>query len=228
MPVPIPPLPPPAPIGIRAGLNGLNQVVVSWTASQGVSSYIVERSLDATNWSTIATGVSATSLTDSSVDASTTYYYRALAVSSAGTSVPSAVASAITSAQTDSLAGQSSYLNPARGKSVIGSVATFTDANAATTAAGFTAKIHWGDGHTSLGTVTGGDGTFTVSGTHKFAALRAYKITVTVGMTVPDQAEVVVTSIAKVSPLAEIRLRSRDKPAPRLVKKPSAARRRER
>jgi hypothetical protein len=48
-------------------------------------------------------------------------------------------------------------------------VATFSDSNGGDTAASFTAAINWGDGVTSAGTVSGGAGTFTVSGGHTYA-----------------------------------------------------------
>jgi N-acetylneuraminic acid mutarotase len=49
-----------------------------------------------------------------------------------------------------------------------GSVTTFTDGNAAETAANFTATITWGDGGNSAGQVTGSGGRFTVSGQHTY------------------------------------------------------------
>jgi hypothetical protein len=48
-------------------------------------------------------------------------------------------------------------------------VATFSDSNGGDTAGSFTATIDWGDGVTSPGTVSGGAGTFTVSGGHTYA-----------------------------------------------------------
>ncbi|HJT32261.1 MAG TPA: hypothetical protein VJ783_09485, partial [Pirellulales bacterium] len=42
--------------------------------------------------------------------------------------------------------------------------ATFTDSNLADTAADFTAHINWGDGTTTFGTISGANGSFTVSG----------------------------------------------------------------
>jgi len=50
-------------------------------------------------------------------------------------------------------------------------VATFTDGNTSDTASGFTATINWGDGSTadSTGTVTGANGSFTVTGNHTYA-----------------------------------------------------------
>ena len=46
--------------------------------------------------------------------------------------------------------------------------ATFTDNNPGDVAGNFAAVINWGDGTTSTGTVTGGDGAFTVTGTHVY------------------------------------------------------------
>jgi len=48
-------------------------------------------------------------------------------------------------------------------------VATFSDSNGGDTPASFTATIQWGDGVTSPGTVSGGAGSFTVSGGHTYA-----------------------------------------------------------
>src|SRR5205807_9628721 len=49
-------------------------------------------------------------------------------------------------------------------------VATFTTADLHVTADAFTAKIDWGDGSDpTSGTVAGGNGSFTVSGTHPLA-----------------------------------------------------------
>ena len=61
-------------------------------------------------------------------------------------------------------------------------VATFSDANTSDTAAQFTATIDWGDGTTadSTGTVTGGNGSFTVTGNHTYADPGHENLTVTV------------------------------------------------
>jgi len=204
---------------MSAGLAGLNQIVLSWSASPGASSYIVERSLDATAWSALAAGVATTSFADSGLSYSTTYFYRTRAVSSFGASTPSLMASAKTQAQPDSLIGHAVSLNVARQKSFTEPVATFADANTATTADHFSAIIRWGDGRTSIGTVSGSDGSFTVMGTHKFATLGVYAIRVIITSNVPDRAQVAVTSSAKVSTLAAIRLSSRAQRAPRVTNK---------
>lgn len=69
---------------------------------------------------------------------------------------------------------------------VSATLATFTDANPLATTADFTSgggsvTVDWGDGTTSPGTVTQtGTGTFSVSGSHNYAALGPYTITVTI------------------------------------------------
>jgi hypothetical protein len=59
-------------------------------------------------------------------------------------------------------------------------VASFTDGNASAPASDFTATISWGDGSTSSGTITGGAGSFTVSGTYTYAAPGVYTIHTTI------------------------------------------------
>jgi hypothetical protein len=53
-------------------------------------------------------------------------------------------------------------------QSFVGSVATFTDTNASDTSSSFTATINWGDGSLSTGTITGGQGNFTIAATHTY------------------------------------------------------------
>ena len=59
-------------------------------------------------------------------------------------------------------------------------VATITDPNTSATASAYLATINWGDGTTSAGTVTGGNGSFTVSGSHPYAAVGTYPVAVTI------------------------------------------------
>jgi hypothetical protein len=54
-------------------------------------------------------------------------------------------------------------------RSFSGAVATYVDSNLADTAATFSPTIQWGDGVNSPSIVTGGSGSFTVSGTHTYA-----------------------------------------------------------
>ena len=61
-----------------------------------------------------------------------------------------------------------------------GVVAHFTDADPTGTASDFLATIAWGDGQTSLGTVTSSGGGFDVSGTNTYAAAGTYSIQVVI------------------------------------------------
>jgi PKD repeat protein len=67
-------------------------------------------------------------------------------------------------------------------QSFTGAVASFTDADPAGVAADYTATIQWGDGTTSPGIVAAAASSFTVTGSHTFAAsaLGLQTITVTV------------------------------------------------
>ena len=67
------------------------------------------------------------------------------------------------------LAGQVLLSSATEGVALASTVATFTDSNSGDQAGGFTSSINWGDGTTTAGTVTGGDGSFTVSGGHTYA-----------------------------------------------------------
>ncbi|MEO7100571.1 MAG: LamG-like jellyroll fold domain-containing protein, partial [Luteolibacter sp.] len=81
-------IPPPAPGSVSAsGGNGSSQILLSWGVASGATSYIVNRStVSGGPYTTIYTGT-ATSYTDTSVSAGTTYYYVIVAVNAAGESV---------------------------------------------------------------------------------------------------------------------------------------------
>lgn len=62
-----------------------------------------------------------------------------------------------------------------------GTVATFTDANPDGAATEYTATITWGDGHTSVGTISGTEaGGFTVSGANTYAEEGSYSLNVVI------------------------------------------------
>ena len=61
-----------------------------------------------------------------------------------------------------------------------GTVATFSDADTSKTPASFTTSINWGDGTTTAGTVSGGSGSFTLSGQHTYTDEGAFTVTSTV------------------------------------------------
>ena len=71
----------------------------------------------------------------------------------------------------------------------------------------------------AVGTVSGANGTFTVSGTHTFARAGAYKVQVTVKLTQPGMANVVVNGTAMViAPSKRVPL-ARPARVPRIVRK---------
>jgi hypothetical protein len=80
-----------------------------------------------------------------------------------------------------------------------GEVATFTDTETTNTAADFVAVIHWGDGSMSAGTVAGGSGAFTVSGSHTYASSGSFPVAVTLTENAPGTATATVTSTANVA-----------------------------
>jgi hypothetical protein len=85
-----------------------------------------------------------------------------------------------------------------------GAVAKFTDSDTANTAADFTAVIFWGDASSSPGTVTGGGGMFTVSGTHTYASVGTFNISVTLTDDPPGTATATASSTATVAPASAL------------------------
>jgi Bacterial Ig-like domain (group 1) len=71
-------------------------------------------------------------------------------------------------------------LSGTEGAEASGTVATFTDPDKSATASEYSASIEWGDGATSAGTVSGGGGSFAVSGKHTYAEEGSYTITVAI------------------------------------------------
>ena len=89
---------PAAPTGLAA-VAGNAQVALSWTATTGASSYKVKRAtVNGGPYTTIATGVTSPSYTNTSLVNGTTYYYVVSAVNGAGESANSAQVSATPSA----------------------------------------------------------------------------------------------------------------------------------
>jgi hypothetical protein len=67
------------------------------------------------------------------------------------------------------------------GTNSCGSVATFSDADAKAVATDYTATIDWGDGTPkSPGTISGSNGSFTVSGCHTYTEEGSHNVTVTI------------------------------------------------
>ncbi len=96
-PAPAPPSTPSAP-GQVTGLTataGANQIVLSWTAVSGATSYDVERGTASTGPFTSIATPTGTTYTDTSITAGVTYDYEVAAVNAGGTGTASAVVSAI-------------------------------------------------------------------------------------------------------------------------------------
>jgi hypothetical protein len=100
--------------------------------------------------------------------------------------------------ESDSLSGTPVTFTATAGTSFTGTVANFTDSYAGNTPADLTATIDWGDATTSAGTVAGGGGSFSVSGTHTYAGSGTFSVTVTLSDDAPGTATAMVTSTAQV------------------------------
>lgn len=89
--------PPDRPTGVAASATSPTSTLVTWAAASGAESYAVERSLDREAWTAAGSaGAGAASFADAALSDDARYYYRVTAVNSAGSSTPSAVASATT------------------------------------------------------------------------------------------------------------------------------------
>ena len=90
------PAAPPPPTGLTANPGTKKKIVLAWTASAGATSYTVRRAtVSGGPYSNVATGVTATSYTNSGLSSGTTYYYVVAAVGPGGTSGDSNQASAV-------------------------------------------------------------------------------------------------------------------------------------
>ncbi|HXW26203.1 MAG TPA: hypothetical protein VEK73_15775, partial [Xanthobacteraceae bacterium] len=76
-------------------------------------------------------------------------------------------------------------------------VATFTDGTANDTAANFTATINWGDGVTTVGTVVGSNGSFTVESGHTYSEAGSLNAVITVTRNT-DGAQIVLPGVVYV------------------------------
>ncbi|HET6883211.1 MAG TPA: hypothetical protein VFI31_23780, partial [Pirellulales bacterium] len=88
--------------------------------------------------------------------------------------------SSMTVAEADVLNGTGMTLAATEGTAFTGAVATFSNTGyASNPASDFAATIDWGDGTTDTGTVSGGAGSYTVSGTHTYNSENTYTPIVT-------------------------------------------------
>src|SRR5262249_24556805 len=103
------PVVPAAPANLVAKALSSTQMNLTWNAgAANVASYVIDRSSDGKNFTTVATGISgtATNWTDpATLTANTTYYYQIRAVNAVGQSQNSNIASATT------LAGAVTYIS---------------------------------------------------------------------------------------------------------------------
>ncbi|HWB08911.1 MAG TPA: TIGR03118 family protein [Pirellulales bacterium] len=121
-------------------------------------------------------------------------------VSGTTTTAIGTIDSTATVSDPNTLTATAGAFTATQGLSTTATVATFTDSNSAATASLFSATINWGDGTTaSAGSVTrGGDGVFTVSGSHAYVENGTLTATVTVSDT-PGTATATTTSVADVA-----------------------------
>ncbi len=93
--------PPATPINLSATAMSATRIDLLWADVTGETLYKIERSTDGTNFTQIATtGADVAKFSDTTVAASTKYYYRVRAGNSAGDSAPSAIVNATTPAAT--------------------------------------------------------------------------------------------------------------------------------
>ena len=84
---------PAAPTNLRVSVpTAKKQLTLSWTASDGATSYNIYRSTDGSSFSSVGS-VTTTAATNSQLSSGKTYYYEVTAVNSAGESAPSNIAS---------------------------------------------------------------------------------------------------------------------------------------
>ena len=100
----------------------------------------------------------------------------------------------------DVLSAQALTPSPTQGQTFTATIALFTDSNVNTLASSFTATINWGDWMTTLGTVSGGSGSFSVQGTHTYSAFGNFPINVQITLGSPVTATASTVSTAAVAP----------------------------
>ena len=101
--------------------------------------------------------------------------------------------------ENDSLSGTPVSFAALAGTVVTTTVANFTDTLTGNVPGDFTATVDWGDATTTAGTVSGGSGAFSVSGTHTYAGTGTFSVTVTLSDDAPGTATAMVTSTAHVA-----------------------------
>jgi hypothetical protein len=108
----------------------------------------------------------------------------------------------VTAGENDSLTGHAVTIHATEGTAFSGTVATFTDTDTTSASGDFTVTIDWGDGSpldTTTGTVSGGNGTFTVAGSHTYADEGTHPVKVTLSDKAPGTASATANSTAVVA-----------------------------
>ncbi|MDR3663814.1 MAG: SdrD B-like domain-containing protein, partial [Mycobacterium sp.] len=90
-------------------------------------------------------------------------------------------------------------VTPVERQQFSGTVATFSDSDTVSPASAFSATIDWGDGTTTTGDISGGSGSFTVSGDHSYGDEGQYAVVVTLAENAPGTAMAVANSTAAVA-----------------------------
>ncbi len=115
----------------------------------------------------------------------------------------------VTVAENDAPTGHGTTISGSPGQALSNVVvATFTDTDTVNVASDFTATVDWGDGTTTAGTVSGGSGTFSVAGTHTYAANAHDTISVTLTDDAPGTATATATSAANIGLAGQVVLTS--------------------
>lgn len=83
-------------------------------------------------------------------------------------------------------------------------VATFTDTDTLAVTGDFTATVDWGDGTIDVGTITGSNGTFTVTDSHTYVAPGQFPVTVTVVDNAPGTANALAFATANIGSHVEV------------------------
>jgi hypothetical protein len=100
----------------------------------------------------------------------------------------------------DVLGSSATNINATEGQAFNGQVATFTTTFLANTGADFSATIDWGDNTApTSGTITGGSGNFTVTGSHVYADEGNFNAKVTIRDNAPGTAQTVASAAATVA-----------------------------
>jgi hypothetical protein len=117
----------------------------------------------------------------------------------------STVSGTVAVAEHDSLTPGGVQFFPMLGVAYNNVVATFSDSDPATPATDFVATIDWGDGTTTPGTVSGSNGSFSVSGSHTYNASGQKAVSVSIADDTPGTATTTAHSTAAVDapPIAQ-------------------------